>query len=166
MADAESPPERRMHDMLAPLLLLPDSSSWYKRVHEQSIVVRRGQTMEMAAVRDMITGEWPFWADGVTTAFSGSPVRVFVATDNDAIVGFAAYDIDYRGFFGPTGVLPSHGGKGIGAALLLRTLETMREVGYLYAIIGAVGPAEFYTRVCGAVPLPANWPNYTDPGRS
>jgi GNAT superfamily N-acetyltransferase len=155
-----------MHDMLVPLLSLPDSSSCYQRVREQGIIIRRGQTMEMAAVRDMIAGEWPYWTDGVTTAFSGSPVRVFVATDNEGLVGFAAYDIDYRGFFGPTGVLPSHSGKGIGAALLLRTLEAMREVGYLYAIIGAVGPAEFYTRVCGAVSLPVDWPNYTDPSLS
>ena len=155
-----------MHDMLVPLLLLPDSSPSYAKVRDQGIVVRRGQTMEMAAVRDMIAGEWPYWAEGVMTAFSSSPVRVYVATDKEVLVGFAAFDIDYRGFFGPTGVLPSHSGRGIGAALLLRTLEAMRESGYLYAIIGAVGPAEFYTRACGAVSLPVEWPNYTDPGLS
>jgi hypothetical protein len=26
----------------------------------------------------------------------------------------------------------------------------MREMGYAYAIIGGVGPAEFYAKVCGA----------------
>lgn len=162
MRSVEPQGERRMRDMLVPLLTLPESGAYYRRVRESGVVLRRSQTMEMRQVRDMISGEWPFWADGVMSAFAGSPVRVFVATQDDAVVGFAAYDIDYRGFFGPTGVLPLHEGKGIGAALLLRTLEAMREVGYLYAIIGAVGPADFYSRVCDAVSLPAEWPNYTD----
>ncbi len=166
MTDSEPPPDRRMHDMLVPLLSLPDSSGYYGKARDQGIIIRRGQTMEMAAVRDMVAGEWPYWVDEVTAAFSLPPARVYVATDDDVLVGFAAYDVDYRGLFGPTGVLPSHSRKGIGAALLLRTLEAMREAGYLYAIIGAVGPAEFYARVCGAVSLPGEWPNFTDPGRS
>ncbi len=38
----------------------------------------------------------------------------------------------------------------IGAALLFRCLEAMWEMGYAYAIIGGVGPAEFYEKVCSA----------------
>jgi hypothetical protein len=48
----------------------------------------------------------------------------------------------------------------VASALLLRTLADMRAVGYAYAIIGAVGPAEFYEQVCGAVLLPSAWPSY------
>jgi predicted N-acetyltransferase YhbS len=67
-----------------------------------------------------------------------------------AIAGFAVYESSRRGFFGPTGVREDLRGKGVGAALLFRCLESMREMGYAYAIIGGVGPAEFYAKVCGA----------------
>jgi predicted N-acetyltransferase YhbS len=40
--------------------------------------------------------------------------------------------------------------SGAGAALLMRCLESLREMGYGYAIIGGVGPAAFYEKVCGA----------------
>ena len=41
-------------------------------------------------------------------------------------------------------------GKGIGAALLLRCMEAMYDEGYGYAIIGGVGPADFYSKILGA----------------
>jgi len=66
------------------------------------------------------------------------------------------YECSRRGFFGPTGVLPELRGKGIGAALLLRCLESMREMGYAYAVIGGVGPASFYEKVCGAFLIPGS----------
>ena len=43
--------------------------------------------------------------------------------------------------------------RGIGAALTLACMHGMREMGYGYAIIGAAGPEDFYTRVCGAEPI-------------
>ncbi len=75
----------------------------------------------------------------------------FVATENGEILGFACYDASARGFFGPIGVHPDHRGRGIGKALLLRTLEAMKEDGYAYAIIGWVGsPAPFYQKTVDA----------------
>ncbi|HEV3312230.1 MAG TPA: GNAT family N-acetyltransferase [Chloroflexota bacterium] len=155
--------------MIVPLLTLPDSAPEVARLRAANIVVRRAQTLDLDAVYGFVDRTWPEspdWGMGVRTAFVSSPVRVFIATENGAVLGFSAYDIDYRGLFGPTGVVPSHRGLGIGAALLLRCLAAMREAGYLYAIIGAVGPAAFYTKVCGAMSLPRDWPNYTDPDRS
>ncbi len=55
-----------------------------------------------------------------------------------------------KGFFGPTGVDESARGKGIGHALLLKTLLDMRDQGYGYAIIGGAGPVDFYQRSVGA----------------
>ena len=40
--------------------------------------------------------------------------------------------------------------QSIGASLLFRCLEGMRDLGYAYAVIGGVGPAEFYEKTCGA----------------
>ena len=48
---------------------------------------------------------------------------------------------------------------GIGAALLLKCLLSMREMGYGYAIIGGVEEAEdFYRKIAGAVPIPDSFP--------
>ena len=43
-----------------------------------------------------------------------------------------------------------YGNKGIGKVLLLKSLYAMREQGYGYAIIGGVGPAEYYARTVNA----------------
>jgi hypothetical protein len=61
-------------------------------------------------------------------------------------VGFACYDVTCRGYFGPTGVLESERGKGIGTHRLIRPLSGLRELGYAYAIIGAAGPVDFYAK--------------------
>ena len=54
------------------------------------------------------------------------------------------------------GLLRSQRGKGIGLALLYHTLEAMKAQGYAYAIIGGVGPHEFYANAVGAVPIEAD----------
>jgi predicted N-acetyltransferase YhbS len=63
-----------------------------------------------------------------------------------------------RGFFGPTGVAESARGLGIGKALLMLSLEALRESGHAYAIIGGVGPREFYAKACGAIEIPGSDP--------
>ena len=42
---------------------------------------------------------------------------------------------------------------GVGTALLLACLEDMKHAGYGYAIIGGVGPADYYARAVGAVAI-------------
>ncbi len=75
----------------------------------------------------------------------------FIATLNGQILGFACYDASAKGFFGPIGVHPDCRGRGIGKALLLRTLAAMKEDGYAYAIIGWVDSAAgFYRRTVDA----------------
>ena len=46
----------------------------------------------------------------------------------------------------------------MGAALTLATLASMRDAGYAYAIIGGVGPAAFYAKVAGAMPIEGSTP--------
>jgi predicted N-acetyltransferase YhbS len=64
------------------------------------------------------------------------------------------------GFFGPGGVAESYRAKGIGAALLMSCLLDMRLKGYGYAIIGDVGPVEFYRKVVGAIEIPDSTPGF------
>jgi len=81
-----------------------------------------------------------------------------LATRGADILGYACYEATAPNFFGPTRVLDSEQGKGIGKALLLKSLYGMRESGYVYAIIGGVGPAEFYEKAVGAVLIPDSTP--------
>ena len=62
----------------------------------------------------------------------------------------------------PTGVLEATRSQGIGKALLFRALEALREEGYAYAIIGGVGPREFYEQACGAMEITGSDPSIYD----
>jgi predicted N-acetyltransferase YhbS len=73
-----------------------------------------------------------------------------VAQRKQAIVGFACYDATCKNFFGPTAVAKNERGLGIGRALLLAALHAQKAQGYAYAIIGGVGPAEYYAKAVGA----------------
>jgi len=74
--------------------------------------------------------------------------KVFIAEKDKKIVGFACFDASGKGFFGPTGVREDLRGKNIGAALLIRTLQSMREYGYGYGIIGWVDEAIGFYEKC------------------
>ena len=56
-------------------------------------------------------------------------------------------------YFGPLGVREDLRIGGIGKALLLKSLLSLKERGYAYAIIGWTGPQEFYRKCCGAIPI-------------
>lgn len=77
--------------------------------------------------------------------------KCFIATIDGKLVGFSCYDASARGFFGPIGVLPEVQKKKIGKALLIRTLQAMKDYGYGYAVIGWAGQAAgFYEKAVGA----------------
>ena len=92
------------------------------------------------------------------TAFSSLPVTAWIATRGEALLGFACHDATAKGFFGPTAVAEGERGKGIGEALLFATLRAMREAGYAYAIIGGVGPVDFYRKHLEVVVIPGSDP--------
>jgi hypothetical protein len=79
------------------------------------------------------------------------------------VIGFAGYECTRKGFFGPTGVIEAERGIGIGTALLIASLWGLRELGYVYAVIGSAGPTDFYERVVGAIVIPDSEPGiYVD----
>jgi len=79
------------------------------------------------------------------------------------VIGFAGYECTRKAFFGPTGVTKKERGRGIGTALLIASLWGLRELGYVYAIIGSAGPADFYQRTVGATVIPDSDPGiYVD----
>jgi GNAT superfamily N-acetyltransferase len=141
-----------MKDMLVRLIELPDASELQKKLLEkEKIVFRRAIAPEKHLVCDWVMEQFgSYWKSEVEVAFSRQPVSCWIAQRGNDILGFACYESTARNFFGPTGTLESERGKGIGKVLLIKSLESLREMGYAYAIIGGVGPAEFYEKAVGA----------------
>jgi len=153
-----------MPDLLVNLLKLPS----FEEPHD--FVVRRAQPFEIRFVRRFVGENFSVnWADEISVGFARQPVSVFVATKERAetnereLIGFAGYECTRRGFFGPMGVVDSAKNSGVGKALLLAALEALKEMGYVYAIVGAAGPVRFYQKTVGAIIIPDSEPGiYTD----
>lgn len=141
-----------MKDMLVRLMELPDTSELEKRLLEkEKIVFRRAIAPEKHLISEWVLDQFgSYWKSEVEVAFSRQPVSCWIAQRGNELLGFACYECTARNFFGPTGTKESERGKGIGKVLLIKSLESLREMGYAYAIIGGVGPAEFYEKAVGA----------------
>jgi len=149
-----------MPDMLVNLLALPPLQT----LSDESITIRPAQPFEISHVRQFIEPNFSVaWADEVSVGFANKPVTVFIATRDARVIGFAAYECTRKAFFGPTGVVENERGHGIGKALLIASLWGLRELGYVYGIIGAAGPTDFYRETVGAIEIPDSEPGiYTD----
>jgi len=149
-----------MPDMLVSLLSLPSLD----RLSDEGVNIRRAQPFEITAVREFIEQNFSVaWADEISVGFANKPVSVVIATREGKVIGFAGYECTRRAFFGPTGVSESERGRGIGTALLIASLWGLRELGYVYAVIGAAGPTDFYQRTVGAMLIPDSEPGiYVD----
>ena len=156
-----------MPDMLVNLLRLPPMESALEELRGAGVVVRRARPWELSRVREFVSEKFSqAWADEIAVGLVRQPVTVFVALREGRLVGFAAYECTRKDFFGPTGVVESERGRGLGRALLLAALWGLRELGYAYAVVGGVGPAEFYERTVGARLIPDSSPGlYADPLR-
>jgi len=149
-----------MPDLLVNLLNLPSREA----LNEPGVIIRRAQPFEVTPAREFIKNNFSVsWADEVSVGFANKPVTVFIATREQRLVGFAGYECTRKAFFGPTGVVEIERGRGIGKALLIESLWGLRELGYVYGIIGAAGPVEFYQQAVSAIIIPDSEPGiYTD----
>jgi GNAT superfamily N-acetyltransferase len=150
--------------MLVNLLNLPPLGPIMLQMNNANTIVRRPQPFEITQTLDFIEREFSVaWADEISVGFANKPVTVYIATVDKEIIGFAAYECTRRGFFGPTGVVDSMRARGVGKALLLASLWGLREMGYVYGIIGRVGPIAFYEKAVGAIVIADSEPGiYTD----
>jgi hypothetical protein len=148
-----------MADMLVRLYALPEPGPALARAAAHGICIRRPEPWERGLLLDWVERTFSAgWAAECELAFSARPPSCFVAVRDAALAGFACHDCTRRNFFGPAGVDPRERGRGAGAALTLAALAAMRDAGYAYAIVGGVGPADFYARVAGATPIDGSTP--------
>lgn len=153
-----------MPDLLVDLLKLPPSELVLDGPTRHQILVRRAQPFEISHIRSFVGKHFTLaWADEISVGFANKPVSVYIAVCEREIIGFAAYECTRRAFFGPEGVLEAARGRGVGKALLLAGLHGLRELGYVYGIIGHAGPIEFYQKTVGAIVIPDSDPGiYTN----
>lgn len=146
-----------MPDMLVKLYQLPPIEK--ERMNKENYQIRRAMAPDKFQVTEWVKQHSGIYAAGeCDVSFSHTPISCFIATRNEKIIGYACYDATALNFFGPTKVLEEEQGKGIGKQLLLASLWAMREEGYGYAIIGDVGPVNFYEKCVGAIVIPDSSP--------
>ena len=147
-----------MSDMLVKLYELPEDAA-LAVPRDESVQIRRAMAPDKQLVVEWVKEHSDVSAAGeCDVCFAHTPISCFIATRGTQILGYACYDATAPDFFGPTRVLDEEQGGGIGKALLLRCLAAMRAEGYAYAIIGGVGPQEFYAKCAGAVLIPDSTP--------
>jgi hypothetical protein len=153
-----------MPDLLVNLLKLPPLQPLLDEMSASGIIIRRAQSFEITPVRKFIEENFSVaWADEISVGIARKPVTVYLATRDARVVGFAGYECTRKAFFGPIGVAESERGRGAGKTLLVAALWGLRELGYVYGIIGHAGPVEFYQQAVGAVVIPDSDPGiYTD----
>ncbi|HEY5839813.1 MAG TPA: GNAT family N-acetyltransferase [Pyrinomonadaceae bacterium] len=145
--------------MLINLLKLPPLQPLIDEMRAAGVNIRRAQPFELTPVRQFIEHNFSVaWADEVSVGFPHKPVTVYIATRDGHVIGFAGYECTRKAFFGPTGVGESERGRGVGKALLIAALWGLRELGYVYGIIGHAGPIDFYQEAVGATVIPDSDP--------
>lgn len=147
-----------MADMLVSLASLPSLEDALARATARGATIRRALAPEKPRVLDWVRAHWPAWEGEVDVAFARLPVACLVATRDGALLGFACHDAIAPDYFGPTAVLESARGQGLGRALAIAAMHALKAQGYGYAIVGGVGPAGFYEKTFGAIAMPGSTP--------
>jgi len=103
-----------------------------------------------------------FWPAEVAMSFDRDPVTTFIARDKitGALCGWATHSAHFVGSFGPTGVLKSLRGQGIGGILLrwcMYDLKTTFCKDVMTILWVETNTARFYSKAVGAVIFPIFW---------
>ncbi|MDQ0158922.1 GNAT family N-acetyltransferase [Alkalibacillus salilacus] len=122
-----------------------------------NITFRKVEKYDAKALKNFVEKEFGNgWLDSIESGLLNKNVPIFIALDDEEIVGFACFDVvrNKKRLFGPMGTSFSKRGQGIGYTLLHLCLNEMDGIGYEYAVIGEAGPIEYYEKACNAVVIP------------
>lgn len=141
-----------MPDMLVKLYELKEETELFQKLGEQGIQIKKALSPDRRKILSFVQENFnENWADECRAAFANNPVTCYIAVKEERVVGFACYDATAKNYFGPTGVKEELCGTGIGTALLSKSLWSMWEEGYGYAIIGWANKAiGFYQKAVNA----------------
>ena len=146
-------------DMLVSLYSLPSAEEELEKMSKRGIRIIRAFPPNRLQVVEWVKEHSSIYAAGeADCCFKSSNPTIFLAIKNEKIIGYACYNATAPDFFGPTEVIESEQGQGVGRALLIASLQALRDEGYGYAIIGGVGPAEFYKKSVGAIEIEGSSP--------
>jgi predicted N-acetyltransferase YhbS len=123
-----------------------------EQLRAKGIEIRRAIMGDRDDLMRLLDKHWKAWIPEVDRTLLNYPVTLHVATHQNRVVGFSAYDGNNlnTGWFGPMGTDPALQGKGVGGVLLLRCLQDLKAQGHRFAVIPWVGPVGFYTHYAGA----------------
>lgn len=128
---------------------------------------RRAEKSDSTPLKTFVEEEFGSgWLESIDFGLAQKTIPIFIASEENQIVGFACYDVvrKKKGLFGPMGTSISNRIQGIGYTLLHACLNEMKEIGYEYAVIGEAGPIEFYEKACNAVVIPRAKKNFCSQG--
>lgn len=94
------------------------------------------------------------WPEEIELSYRNDPPTTFIAVniESDEIIGWATHSGQFDGSFGPTAVLKSLRGQGIGGILLAWSLYDLKQSGHKRCqILWVVGDTvKYYSKVAGA----------------
>jgi N-acetylglutamate synthase-like GNAT family acetyltransferase len=144
-------------DMLVKLYEVQDCPELIEKLKNEGVLIKKAMTPDLTKITSWVKETFgQGWADECTAAILSD--GCWIAVKDKKVIGFACYDATMKDFFGPTGVQEDMRGHGIGKALLIRCLISMKERGYAYAIIGSAGPKDFYRKAVGAIGIEGSIP--------
>jgi ribosomal protein S18 acetylase RimI-like enzyme len=119
--------------------------------HGAGARVRRATSADWPALSRFVAREFTDgWRNEAAMAMQRRVPHVFIATRDEAVVGFACHGVYRSGWFGPIGTAAAERGRGIGEALLRMCLDDLARAGVGRAQIAWVGPTGFYSRTVNA----------------
>ncbi|SRR5258708_11717227 len=134
-----------MPDLLVSLYALPPLERHLEPLRQSGVDIRRAIGPEKQLVCEWVTRTFlhSSWSSECEIAFARRPVSCLLALRGDGIIGFYCYEVTFKNFAGPAGVLPRERRKDIFQALTLRAMHAFRDEGYAYAIVGSTNHASF-----------------------
>ncbi|MDK6028501.1 GNAT family N-acetyltransferase [Ignisphaera sp. 4213-co] len=117
----------------------------------EGVKFRRGVENEAERVSHWVgkTFDSPFWRLESLYAFRNKPPSIWIAEQENELIGFSVYLRMGKNEFGPIGVDPSKRRLGVGTVLLFKALNDLKEMGFRHAVIPWTSHLFFYAQVPG-----------------
>lgn len=116
----------------------------------EGFTFRKGRSGEAESVSQWVGKTFsPFWRLETLHAFKNRNPSIWLAEQNNEVVGFSVYLRMGRNEVGPLGVDPRMRRSGIGTVLLFKALHDMKQLGFRYVVIPWTSHLFFYSQVPG-----------------